>query len=755
MPAVRPRRRSRVAHAPAGHRTDFALLLKPPPPASDLSCWVMKSTSRILPPILCLVTLAVGMPAARAAAAAPSPAWRTVSFDGATFRAPASWPVYDLRNDPRRCVLLNVHAVYLGTQGPEADCPARAVGRTEAVQVQPITPATLAPMRAGAATATVAGRPAVVAADGPADHALVAAFPDLGVVATATFGTAASIARQVLASFAPAGATPSPASTPSTTAPAATTASAATGATGATGARALLAALRAGSTPGRTAAASLPFGATDALGKGFDTCTDPPLTTLQTWYQSSPYRVLGIYVGGANAACTQPQLSASYVASATAMGWNLIPIYVGLQAPCTGQPFATISKANAWKQGIAAANDAASIAAANGLPRGSPIYFDMEAYNPHDTTCESIVMTFLSAWTYELHVDGLRSGVYSNSASGITQLAAQATSTTFHEPDDLWIANWNGTVGVFGDPYISDSLWAMHQRLHQYAGGHSETWGGVTLNVDSDFADGMTVGAQSAIGYDGGGPNVVYERTSIGWGMRKIAATKGVNVGPVWSPDGSMIAFSSDRWGKWNIWVESASGQHPREITHKGMYNGQPSWSPDGSSVVFTSNRTGHDELYLIDVTTGALRQLTFVGENQEPAFSSDGQHIAFASHRTGQWKIWLLSLAGGLTQLTFGPNDDEHPSFAPDGATIAFDSTPPGGTTDIWIRQPQGSLQQVTFDQGNDSCPTWSPDGTMIAFQSDRSGQANVWLLNLTGGLTQLTWGTTSAFERPTWRRA
>ena len=61
-------------------------------------------------------------------------------------------------------------------------------------------------------------------------------------------------------------------------------------------------------------------------------------------------------------------------------------------------------------------------------------------------------------------------------------------------PDDAWIANWNGQASVFGDQYVSDSLWADHQRVHQYKGGHKETWGGVTINIDSDYVDGAVVG---------------------------------------------------------------------------------------------------------------------------------------------------------------------------------------------------------------------------------------------------------------------
>jgi hypothetical protein len=56
--------------------------------------------------------------------------------------------------------------------------------------------------------------------------------------------------------------------------------------------------------------------------------------------------------------------------------------------------------------------------------------------------------------------------------------------------DDVWVANWNGTPALYGDPYFPDSNWPPHSRLHQYAAGHDETYSGYTINLDSDYSDG-------------------------------------------------------------------------------------------------------------------------------------------------------------------------------------------------------------------------------------------------------------------------
>jgi hypothetical protein len=106
------------------------------------------------------------------------------------------------------------------------------------------------------------------------------------------------------------------------------------------------------------------------------------------------------------------------------------------------------------------------------------------------------VLAFLSSWTAQLHADGYVSGVYSSAASGMQDLVAQV-GTGYTEPDDIWIADWNGQRTT-SDPYVPSGDWASHHRLHQYSGSHNETYGGVTINIDGDYLDGATAGANAA-----------------------------------------------------------------------------------------------------------------------------------------------------------------------------------------------------------------------------------------------------------------
>lgn len=221
-------------------------------------------------------------------------------------------------------------------------------------------------------------------------------------------------------------------------------------------------------------------------GYGFDACSAPSLNALQAW-QASPYRAVGVYLGGVNRACGDGNLSPAWIGSVQAMGWSLMPLYVGLQAPCVTQKgLAKIAPATADAQGRAAADDAAARALAFGLPAGTPITFDMEGYSTTNPACTKTVQTFLAAWDDELRGHGFMPSVYGSAASTIRDVAPLA-------PDQVWIADWNGKASVFGDPYVSDALWPSHQRIHQYKGGHRETWGGVTIDVDSDYVDASVV----------------------------------------------------------------------------------------------------------------------------------------------------------------------------------------------------------------------------------------------------------------------
>ena len=370
------------------------------------------------------------------------PGIRTLRYRGFALRVPASWPVFDLARAPSTCVRFDRHAVYLGVPSANQRCPAHAAGRTEAVLVRPLRAGDAAGSRGQLLPAT--GRQATFVA------------PHASVVVTATWAHHPQLVSD--------GRRPPPARL----------------------------AAAAPARP-RAHASAVPHAQAHAVtyaGLGFDACSTPSSRAMSAW-SASPYRAIGVYIGGANAACSQPNLTSSWVAGETAAGWHLILTYVGLQGPgaCSGS-CATISSSQASAQGAAAANDAVAHAQALGIPAGNPIYDDMEQYN-RSSSATATVLAFLSGWTTQLHTDGYLSGVYSSASSGITDLV-QAYGTGYAEPDDIWFAHWNNQQTTSDTAYIPSGDWPGAKRLHQYDGGHNETYGGVTINIDGDYLDGDT-----------------------------------------------------------------------------------------------------------------------------------------------------------------------------------------------------------------------------------------------------------------------
>ncbi len=242
------------------------------------------------------------------------------------------------------------------------------------------------------------------------------------------------------------------------------------------------------STPASYPAAS---SATRLSGYFFDTCTAPSLTALSAWKGRSPYAGVNIYFGGRNRGCAQPNLTASWVRGATANGWYLVPTYFGDQPFCVfgSKPY-RYTASGAAARGAADGADAVAQAKSLGLLPGSALYADVEHYDRAAAGCTAAVRTYVSEWTRALHRAGYLAGIYAHQDSGVRDLAASYLSTSLARPDAIWMARWDNVATTVNWPTAGNGLWAEWQRAKQYRGDHNETWGGVTLNIDSDIIRG-------------------------------------------------------------------------------------------------------------------------------------------------------------------------------------------------------------------------------------------------------------------------
>jgi hypothetical protein len=392
---------------------------------------------------LALLSLSVCVPATASAFAGG----RVVRYHGYRIAVPAGWPVYRLGPASTTCVRFNRHAVYLGQPGANQRCPPNVLGRTEAILVEPFV----------ASTATGPALPAVTNAGAEPPGGTSAEFvaPGRQVNITVTWSQHRGVIAHAL------GLRKLPAA--SSSSPRATAASA----------------------PSASAAVATP--GQFYSGHGLDACAAPSSAALSAW-QVSPFRAVNVFIGGNNVACAQENVTPAWTRAETNAGWHLILTYAGLQAPENICSCAPVVAAHAGAEGKAAALDAVAQAKALGFGPGNPIYYDMESYTPGNPNTPA-VMTFLAAWDSAIVADHYTSGVYSSGASGISDIVARL-GTSYPEPQAIWIADWNDEPSA-SDPYAPAGQWT-NARIHQYRGGHEDTYGGVTLNIDSDEVNGPT-----------------------------------------------------------------------------------------------------------------------------------------------------------------------------------------------------------------------------------------------------------------------
>ncbi len=365
--------------------------------------------------------------------------------------------------------------------------------------------------------------------------------------------------------------------------------------------------------------------ATRYTGAAFDTCTAPAVEAMSAW-TASPYRAIGVYVGGINRSCAQPNLTADWVGAVTGMGWRLLPIYLGRQAPCGDHPHATkITPSRAAAQGSADADDAINALGALGLQPGSAIYADMESYTPTIKSCRTAVLKYLSGYTTRLHRRGYLSGVYVNLASGAAHLGASYSAAAYARPDVLWVARWDGRQTTTGFTGVPKSAFSRHQRVKQYQGDHNETWNGVTMNIDSDWVDAPVATAAFS--------HLVTANTHYRSGPKKSSKS----AGDLWAgtPVAVMCQTTGTRVNGTRVWDKLATGTYVSDAYLDTP--AKPGWSSPIARCAYP---------YQVKPTGGTAAR-SGAGAAEAKKSILPGGALAWvvcqkkAAHKTGTTKVW------------------------------------------------------------------------------------------------------------------
>jgi TolB protein len=226
------------------------------------------------------------------------------------------------------------------------------------------------------------------------------------------------------------------------------------------------------------------------------------------------------------------------------------------------------------------------------------------------------------------------------------------------------------------------------------------------------------------------------------------------------------IAFTSDHPdGNSEIWVMDADGTGQRRLTvGPGWANNEwPDWSPDGSKIAFHSDRDGNREIYVMNADgTGQTNLTNNAAEDETPAWSPDGSKIAFHSSWRDPWGggIYVMNADGTAPTHVGGQYGA---AWSPDGSKIAFsdayacDLTILTGTycSGIFTMNADGTgeHQLTAASSPGEGAPAWSPGGSKIAFASDRDHYPDIYVVSADGTATwRLTYSTWGWNSMPAW---
>ena len=188
--------------------------------------------------------------------------------------------------------------------------------------------------------------------------------------------------------------------------------------------------------------------------------------------------------------------------------------------------------------------------------------------------------------------------------------------------------------------------------------------------------------------------------------LRPVSADTGQQIDPAFSPDGSRIAFVSNRDGNAEVYAMDADGTNVTRLTNDPQLDGHPVFAPDGQAILFQSQRAGGKlQIFSMNADGTGVKQLTQDSVSLAPAISPDGRTIAYVSLRNKNYDIWLMNRDGSnQRQFTRSPQwRESEPRFLKDGTLAYLVERQEGGRTVQQVMKADLPTGQVTALSGTD----------------------------------------------------
>ncbi len=238
-----------------------------------------------------------------------------------------------------------------------------------------------------------------------------------------------------------------------------------------------------------------------------------------------------------------------------------------------------------------------------------------------------------------------------------------------------------------------------------------------------------------------------------GYNAQSILASNEPIMSPVWSPDGSRLAYVSFDRKKPMVVVQNLAEGTTKVVADFRGNNSAPAWSPDGRFLLVALSKDGLTQVYRIPATGGAAQRLTDSSDiDTQGCYSPDGQWIAFTSDRGGTPQLYRMPAAGGPAQrLTFDGNYNVGPRFSPDGKYISFVQRDAGRYRIASLELATGQVLTLT-DGSLDDSPSYAPNGKMILYEAQVGGRGQLAAVSSDGRVRQRLTSSAGDVQDPAW---